>query len=68
MASFIRANPTRFVLGATCLLFPEGFIAGDEQACAFEYVQYGTDANVPKEIQCGRLINSYREMCFMAKP
>jgi hypothetical protein len=27
-------------------------IARDELACAVEYVQYGTDANVPNEIQC----------------
>jgi hypothetical protein len=33
-------------------------IAEDELACVVEYVQYGTDASVPNEIQCRQPIDA----------
>jgi len=35
-------------------------------ARAFDYVQYGTDADVLKEFQCGNPINTHREVWFIA--
>jgi hypothetical protein len=35
-----------------------GGIAGDKPACAFEYVQYGTDADAPRELEYRKPINA----------
>jgi uncharacterized membrane protein YeaQ/YmgE (transglycosylase-associated protein family) len=45
-----------------------GCIAGDKLSCAFEYVQYGTDPDVPKELQCGKPTNATGECGSLPYP
>ena len=43
-------------------------IAGDKPASAFEHVQFGTDADVPKDFQCGKPINAIGECGSLPYP
>jgi len=41
---------------------------GGKPACVFEYVHFGTDADVREDVQCGKPIHAHREVWFIAKP
>jgi uncharacterized membrane protein YeaQ/YmgE (transglycosylase-associated protein family) len=53
----------RFLFACTA-----GGIAGDKPASTFEYVQFGTDADVPKGVQCGKPINAIGECGSLPYP
>jgi hypothetical protein len=57
ISSCSQEQSNSYSSGHYLFAFTAGCIAGDKLACAFGYVQYGTDADVPEELKCGNLIN-----------